>query len=53
MTRITQADKEDFRNYCRGVTDAQLREVYRKEKTANRRSYAAVALAEMERRNLC
>lgn len=47
---MTNKDRSEFEGYCRGCTNAQLRNVYDKEKSANRRAYAGIAKAELERR---
>lgn len=50
---MTAQDKTEFEAFCRGATDSQLAEIYRKEKAAGRRGFAAIALAETERRESC
>jgi len=45
-------DKIEFTAFCRNATDNQLHNIYAKEKAANRRAYAAIAQAELERRNI-
>lgn len=49
---MTNQDREEFKGYCQGCTDSQLRNVYNKEKAARRRGYADIARAELERRGL-
>ena len=50
--RVSKADLEDFRGFCRNATDSQLEHIYEKERSAGRRGYANVAKQEMERRGL-
>lgn len=42
----------DFREFCRGATDSQLRNIYAKECLARRRSFAQVAKSVMQERGL-
>jgi hypothetical protein len=49
---MTTQDKRDFNEYLRMCTDQQVLGVYEKERNAGRRSYAALARAEAQRRNL-
>jgi hypothetical protein len=48
----TEEDLDDFVNYCKQLTDTQVKNVYRKEKDAGRDEYARVAKAEAARRNI-
>lgn len=50
--KTTESDKDDFRGYLRNCSDAQVKGVWEKETQANRRTYAALAIAEAERRNI-
>lgn len=52
MRAPTQREREEFRDYCRSVTDRQLVAVYEKERAANRRVYAQIAKDEAERRQI-
>lgn len=45
-------DKADFKQFCRGCTDEQLRNVYRKELAARRSTYWRIALEVMTERGL-
>jgi len=45
-------DKADFAAFCRAATDTQIRNIYGKELSARRRAYAAIALAEIQKRGL-
>lgn len=49
---MSKQDKAEFRDYCRGVTDTQLRNVYAKETLARRRGYARIAREVMDERGL-
>jgi hypothetical protein len=49
---ITADDIRQFAGYLRNCTDAQVRGVYDKEKTAGRDHYVALAEIEAERRGL-
>jgi hypothetical protein len=49
---MEKQDREEFRAYCRGVSDKQVIGVWEKETSAGRRAYAAIAAAEAERRGL-
>lgn len=49
---MTNSDKEDFRQYCRQCTDAQLRSVYEKERNAKRTAYANIARSVLAERGL-
>lgn len=49
---MTKDDKADFAAFCRGATDAQLRNILGEELSARRRAYAAIALAELQKRGL-
>lgn len=50
--KVTKQDKDEFALFCRQATDAQLRNIFEKEKTANRKTYAAIAKEELVRRGL-
>jgi hypothetical protein len=50
--RVSKSDLEDFRGFCRNATDAQLWNIYEKERSAGRRAYANVAKQELEQRGL-
>jgi hypothetical protein len=49
---VTQRDKDDFAGYLRNCTDRQVQGVYDKERAANRRAYANLAVAEASRRGI-
>lgn len=42
----------DFRAYCRNATDAQLRNIYTKERKANRRKFAEIAYSVARERGI-
>jgi hypothetical protein len=50
MTRTSQADLDDFAQFCRQATDTQIVNIYKKEKDAGRKEYAGIARAEMAMR---
>ncbi len=52
MTAPTKAEREDFAGYLRNCTDAQVQGVYDKEKAANRRVYAELAVQEAAARKI-
>lgn len=52
MSKITQQDREEFKQYLRNVTDRQVYGVLEKERKANRKVYVELAKAELERRGL-
>lgn len=45
-------DKAEFNAYLRGITDAQVGGVYQKERAANRRGFAQLAVEEALRRGI-
>lgn len=47
---MTKRDKREFHDYCMRLTDAQLRNVYAKERLARRSAYAAIALSIINQR---
>lgn len=49
---LTAKDIREFSAYLRACTDAQVRGVYEKEKTADRQAYAELALIEATRRGI-
>jgi hypothetical protein len=49
---MTKKDKAEFRSYCEGVTDSQLRNVYAKETLARRTAYAQIARSVMRERGM-
>jgi hypothetical protein len=49
---MTKQDKREFRGYCEGCTDSQLRNVYAKESLARRTAYANIAKQVMTERGL-
>jgi hypothetical protein len=49
---MTNQDKAEFRLYCQGVTERQLRNVYDKERQARRTAYANIAKQVMIERGL-
>ena len=49
---MTKQDRAEFKDYCQGVTDAQLHNVYIKEVTARRSAFAAIARIELGKRGL-
>ncbi len=49
---MTKQDKREFRDYCEGVTDNQLRNVLAKETLARRTAYAQIAREVMTARGL-
>ena len=49
---MTKQDKREFRGYCQGITDSQLRNVYAKESLARRTAYANIAKQVMTERGL-
>lgn len=49
---MTRQDKADFKAYCQGVTDAQLRNGHTKELLARRSAFATIARTELEKRGL-
>lgn len=50
MPRTTRKDIEEFEQYVAQCTDAQVRNVYEKEKEAKRRTFAQIAYEEGLRR---
>jgi hypothetical protein len=50
--RISKAKRDDFAQFCRQASDAQVPNIYKKEKAAGRKVYANIARAEMQRRGL-
>lgn len=52
MSRVTEADKADFRGYLKNCTDRQVLGVLEKEKKAGRRVYARLAREEAIHRGL-
>lgn len=52
MKTPTQSDRAEFAAFCRDASDSQIIEIWRKEAAANRRVYAEIARAEMEKRGL-
>lgn len=48
----TKAEKDDFRAYCKAVTDRQIVEVLRKEMEARRVDYARIAQLEAALRGI-
>jgi hypothetical protein len=42
-SKITRADKAEFRQFCQQATAAQLEAIIEKETAAGRRTYAAIA----------
>jgi hypothetical protein len=49
---MSKQDKREFRDYCRGVTDTQLRNVHAKEVLARRQGYARIAREVMNERGI-
>ena len=49
---MTRKDRDEFKQYLRQCTDRQVYGVLEKEQGAQRDDYAALAEAELERRNL-
>ena len=49
---MNSQDREEFVQYLRQCTDLQVRGVLEKEENAGREDYAALAYAELVRRNL-
>lgn len=49
---MTKKDAAEFRQYCRGITETQLRNVYAKERLARRSAYALIALSVMTERGM-
>jgi hypothetical protein len=49
---VSKSDREDFRGFCRNASDAQLPNIYEKERAAGRRTYATIAREEMHRRGI-
>ena len=49
---MTNQDKAEFRLYCYGITDRQLRNVYDRERLARRTAYANIAKQVMIERGL-
>ena len=49
---MTDDDRDDFKGYLRGCTDAQVQGVYEKERDAGRTDYRRLAEDEAERRGL-
>lgn len=49
---LTKQDREEFRLFCEQATDAQLRNIYIKEKTARRTAYANIARTVMAERDI-
>lgn len=47
---MTRAQKNDFAQYCRQCTDAQVEGVIAKEREAGRKGYMRIAEAERDRR---
>jgi hypothetical protein len=52
MSRVSKSDREEFAQYLRQLTDAQVLGVIEKEKAANRRVYAELAEQEAARRGV-
>ena len=52
MAILSNKDKQEFAAYLENCTDAQVRGVYLKEKTAKRGQYAALAAKEAWRRKI-
>ena len=48
----SKQDKAEFRGYCRGITDTQLRNVLAKELLARRNAYADIARSVMAERGM-
>lgn len=49
---MNQQDRDEFKQYLRGITDNQVIGVLEKERAAGRDDYVALAEAEAARRNL-
>jgi hypothetical protein len=49
---MTKQDRAEFRPYCYGITDRQLRNVYDRERLARRTAYANIAKQVMIERGL-
>lgn len=49
---VTKQDKREFRDYCRGITPTQLRNVLVKETLARRTAYVQIAREVMEERGI-
>jgi hypothetical protein len=50
--KVTARDRQEFEDFCRQATDAQLRGIYEKEKAAGRHLYAKLAENEAYRRGV-
>lgn len=48
----SKQDREEFESFCCNATDAQLRGIYEKEKTAKRYVYVNIVVNEAARRNV-